>query len=173
MEASCREVRRTLEMETGGVTGQISVHLAACSTCRAHAELLGVLERVAPAPADEAAVRRIMAVLPAARWQRRSLAAWLPVAAGLALVVAGLVLLGGIPAAGVAASVPGVAGGFLGWLATWTLDALAAAQGGSDAARALAALGGVWLIVWLVATALGGTWVALALAHRRHARSRS
>ncbi len=48
---------------------------------------------------DEAAVRRIVAALPPAPWQRRRAATWLPLAAGVGLVGTGFALLGGVPGA--------------------------------------------------------------------------
>ncbi len=95
------------------------------------------------------AVRRIMEALPPVGWQRRRFAAWLPLAAGLALAASGLALLGGIPAATAVAGLPAALGGVLGWIASSALDALAAARGGADAARVLAAAGGAWFVVWL------------------------
>jgi hypothetical protein len=159
-------------METGGVTGQASAHLAACASCRSHAVLLGLLGGVAPRPADDADVERIMAALSPAPWQRRTVNAWLPLAAGLALVVVGLVLLGGVPAQMEVASLPGVAGGFLAKLASIGLDAVAAAKGGADLAQVLAAASGAWLLVWLALAAAGGSWAVVAMAGRRRAGAR-
>ncbi len=172
MNASCAEVRRTLEDETGGVTGQASAHLAACASCRAHARLLGLLDQAAPHPAADADVKRIMAALPPAPWQRRTAGAWLPLVAGLALVVGGLLLLGGVPAGSEVASLPGVASGFLARVASVGLDAVAAARGGADLARVLAAASGVWLFVWLALAAVGGSWAVVAVAVRRRAGAR-
>jgi len=113
-----------------------------------------------------------MAALPPAPWQKRRLAAWLPLAAGLAFVACGLLLLGGIPASGTVAQLPAAAGGLLGWVASSALDALVAARGGSDAARALVAAGGMWLLVWLIAAALGGSWAVMSLVTRPRRGSR-
>ena len=172
MNASCAEVRRTLENETGSVTGEVSAHLAACASCRAHARLLDVLEQVAPRPADDAEVAGVLAALPPAPWQRRTLRAWLPLAAGLALVAGGLLLLGGVPAGSEVASLPGVASGFLAQLAAIGLDAAAAARGGADLAQVLAAASGVWLFVWLALAAVGGSWAVVAMAVRHRAGAR-
>jgi len=113
-----------------------------------------------------------MAALPAAPWQRRSLRAWLPFAAGLALVVSGLVLMGGVPAQSEVASLPGAAGGFLARLASLTLDTLAAARVSADLAQVLAATSGAWLFVWLALAAVGGSWAVVAIAGRRRAGAR-
>jgi len=107
-----------------------------------------------------------MKALPPAPWQRWRLVAWLPFAAGLAFVGAGLLMLGGVPAAGTVAQLPAAAGGVLGWIAASARDALTAAHGGSDAARVLLTTGGVWFVVWLALAALGGSWAMVALAGR-------
>ncbi len=94
------------------------------------------------------------------------MAAWLPLAAGLAFVASGLLLLGGVPASGTVAQLPAAAGGLLGWIVSSVLDALVAARGGSDAARALLAAGGLWVVVWLAVTAVGGSWAVISLVAR-------
>jgi hypothetical protein len=157
-------VRQSLE--AGGGDGEFRAHLEGCASCRAHAALLTVLGRLAPGEASEETVNRIVAALPPAPWQRRRLAAWLPLAAGFALAVVGLVLSGGIPAPDVMSSLPGVAGGVLGWILSSALDALAAARGGTDAARAMVATGGFSLLLWLAAAAVGGSWAVVALLGR-------
>jgi hypothetical protein len=107
-----------------------------------------------------------MAALLPAPWQRRRLAAWLPLAAGLALAVVGLVLSGGIPAPGVMSTLPAAAGGVLGWIVSSVLDTLAVARGGTDAARAMVATGGFSLLLWLAAAAVCGSWAVVALVGR-------
>ena len=114
-----------------------------------------------------------MTALPPAPWQRRRLAAWLPLAAGLALAVLGLVLSGGIPASGVMSSLPGAAGGVLAWIVSSVLDTLAAARGGTGAARVMVATGGFSLLLWLAAAALGGSWAVVALVGRTRSGGRS
>jgi len=99
--------------------------------------------------------------------------AWLPLAAGLALAAVGLVLSGGIPAPDVMSSLPGVAGGVIGWILSSVLDALAAARGGTDAARAMVATGGFSLLLWLVAAAVGGSWAVVARLGRSRGGDRS
>jgi hypothetical protein len=135
--------------------------------------LLDVLGRLAPGEASEETVRRIVAALPPAPWQRRRLAAFLPLAAGLALAVLGLVLSGGIPAPGVMSSLPAAAGGVLGWIVSSALDALAAARGGTDAVRMTVTAGGFWLLLWLAAAALGSSWAVMALVGRSRPGDRS
>jgi hypothetical protein len=162
----CTAVRRSLESgEPAGGSG-LQDHLDGCPVCRAHAALLAVLAEVEPGEADSVTVRRVMAALPPAPWQRRSLAAWLSFAAGLVFVLGGLLLMGGVPASGIVAELPAVVGGLLGWIASSALDALVAARGGSDAARALLAAGGLWLVVWLALAALGGSWAMISLVAR-------
>ena len=166
MNESCAEVRRRLEEGGTAENAGAVAHLQTCEGCRAHAAILAVLGHLEPPQADPNAVRRIMAALPPVGWQRRRLAAWLPLAAGLALVAAGLALLGGVPAPTAVAGLPAALGGVLGWIASSALDALAAARGGADAARVLAAAGGVWFVVWLALAALGGGWAVVSLVAR-------
>ena len=161
-------------LETGaGADREVRTHLEACASCRAHVALLDVLGRLAPGEASEETVRRIVAALPPAPWQRRRLAAFLPLAAGLALAVLGLVLSGGIPAPGAMSSLPAAAGGVLGWIVSSALDALAAARGGTDAVRMTMTAGGFWLLLWLAAAALGGSWAVVALVGRSRGGDRS
>jgi anti-sigma factor RsiW len=161
-------------LETGAAEDrEVRAHLAECASCRAHAALLEVLGRLAPGEASEEAVGRIMAALPPAPWQRRRLAAWLPLAAGLALAVVGLVLSGGIPAPGVMSTLPAAAGGVLGWIVSSVLDTLAVARGGTDAARAMVATGGFSLLLWLAAAAVCGSWAVVALVGRTRGGGRS
>jgi hypothetical protein len=158
-------VRQSLETGAAG-DRKVRAHLEGCASCRAHAAVLDVLGRLAPGEASEETVNRIVAALPPAPWQRRRLAAWLPLAAGLAMAVVGLVLSGGLPAPDVMSSLPAAAGGVLGWILSSALDALAAARGGTDAARAMVATGGFSLLLWLAAAAVGGSWAVVALLGR-------
>jgi len=169
---ACAVVRRSLESDGPGERTGVQGHLDGCPECRAHASLLDVLSQVEPGEADPETVRSVMAALPPAPWQRRRLSAWLPLAAGLALAACGLLLLGGVPASGVVAQLPAAAGGVLGWIASSALDALVAARGGSDAARALVAAGGLWVLVWLVLAAVGGSWAVMSLVARPRRGSR-
>ena len=166
MNESCRAVREALEAETGGGDPGVGAHLEVCAACRAHAALLQALEPLASREASEETVKRIVAALPPAPWLRRRVAAWLPLAAGLALATLGLVVSGGVPAPGVVSSLPGAAGAVGGWLVSSFLDALAAARAGTDAAQAVTAAGGVWMLLWLVAAALGGSWAVVTLTGR-------
>jgi hypothetical protein len=166
VNAECAAVRRSMETEGSVPHGDLQTHLASCAPCRAHAALLAVLGRLEPGEAGEETVHRIVAALPPAPWQRRRLAAWLPLAAGLALVAAGLVLSGGIPAPTTMSSLSGAVGGVLGWIGTSALDALAAVRGSTDAAQVLAAAGGFWLLLWLAMAAFGGSWAVVSLVKR-------
>ncbi len=165
-------MRQSLESGAGW-DREVRAHLEGCASCRAHAALLEVLGGLAPGDASEKTVTRIVAALPPAPWQRRRLAAWLPLAAGFALAVIGLVLSGGIPAPGVMSSLPAAAGGVVGWVVSSALDALAAARGGTDAARAMVATGGFSLLMWLLAAAVGGGWAVVALVGRTRVGGRS
>ena len=161
-------------LETGaGADREARAHLEGCVSCRAHVALLDVLGGLTPGEASEETVRRIVAALPPAPWQRRRLAAFLPLAAGLALAVLGLVLSGGIPAPGVMSSLPAAAGGVLGWIVSSALDALAAARGGTDAVQVTVTAGGFWLLLWLAAAAVGGSWAVVALVGRSRGGDRS
>ncbi|MBI4917984.1 MAG: hypothetical protein HY825_19255 [Acidobacteria bacterium] len=162
IDATCRLVRQALEGESV-LSHDASAHLDACPACRAHAALLATFARVPAREPDEAAVRRIVAALPPAPWQRRRIATWLPLAAGVGLVGTGFALLGGVPAPGAVAELPGVAGGFLTWLGSSVLDAVVAARASSEAVRATLAAEGLWLVLWAAVTALGGGWALRAL----------
>ncbi|HPC84257.1 MAG TPA: hypothetical protein P5234_12825 [Thermoanaerobaculaceae bacterium] len=166
MSGTCREVQRSLEELGGALPPDVEAHLGACAACRAHAALLGQLEVLAPAPADEARVLEIMAALPPAPWARRRAWAWMPAAAAVALVAAGLGLVGALPAPSVMGSLPEAAGGLLGWMGSYALDALAAADSGSGAVQAVAAAGGVGLLAGMLVTLLGGGWAMLSLVRR-------
>jgi hypothetical protein len=162
----CRTLRLALEAGTE-LEGAARAHIEACGGCRAHALLLVELRGLEPGEADDAACQAILASLPVASWQRRRVATWVPLAAGLGLVGAGLALVGGPPAPSAVASLPGAVGGLAGWAGSWALDTLTVAQGGSDAARALLAAGGAWLVAWLTLAMLGGSWALHALVRRR------
>jgi hypothetical protein len=167
---SCTAVRARLEAGEGSGEPEVAAHLAGCPACRAHASLLQVLGGLTPADADETAVSRIVAALPPAPWLRRRVAVWLPLAAGLALAAAGLVLSGGIPAPGVVSSLPAAAGAVTSWLVSSFLDALAAARAGTDAVQAVTTAGGLGMLLWLFAAALGGGWAVVSLARPRGRR---
>lgn len=165
MNGTCIEVRRALE--DGQTSPEQAVHVQGCAGCRLHAALLAALAAAAPREVDEGAVRAILAARPVARWQRRRVATWLPVAAGLLLVGVGLALLGGVPGSGAMALVPGAFGALAGLAGSAVADTLAVVRGSGEAVRALAGAGGVWVVVWLLVAALGGGWGVLALARRR------
>jgi hypothetical protein len=128
--------------------------------------LLAELVSLEPCEADEARCEEILRALPVAPWQVRRVLTWVPLVAGLGLAGAGLVLLGGPPAPGAVATLPSAMGGMAGWAGSWVLDTLSVARGGSDAARALVAAGGAWLLAWLTLTMLGGSWALAALVRR-------
>ncbi|NWG00329.1 MAG: hypothetical protein HXY19_05250 [Thermoanaerobaculaceae bacterium] len=167
MSLACPEVRHLLEGMAGEVTGEVAAHLAVCPACRLHAGLLRVLASCEPLPADREAVERILTVLPVAPWQRRRLATWLPLLAGVALTGAGVALLGGVPAASTLAALLAGVGDVAASDMTRAWDALLAVRSSSVALRALVAGGGVWLVIWLVLAAAGSTVAAWRLARRR------
>ena len=112
MTESCAEIRRRLEAGGAASDADAAAHIQACEGCRAHAAILAVLGRLEPPQADPESVRRVMAALPPAAWQRRRLAAWLPLAIVLAAActvpharIAGgafaLVIIGGFLYAGI------------------------------------------------------------------------
>jgi hypothetical protein len=168
----CRDVREKLEAGAAADDREVAAHLAGCSACRAHAALLHVFGELTPGEADEQTVSRIVAALPPAPWLRRRVAGWLPLAAGVALAAIGLVLSGGIPAPSVTSALPGAAGAVAAWIVSSLLDALAAARAGTDAARAAATAGGLWMVLWLVAAGLGGSWAVVSLVGRTDRRRR-
>ncbi len=163
--ATCIEARRALE--DGESSGNVAVHVSSCDGCRAHAALLATLAAAAPSQPDEKVVRAILAARPVARWQRRQLRSWLPLAAGLALFGLGLALLRGVPGSGAVAFLPGALGSMVTLAASAVADTVAVARGSAEAVRALAGAGGVWALVWLLLAAVGGGWGVLALARRR------
>ncbi len=165
MNETCTGVRQRLEVGATATDADLAAHLQTCEGCRSHAAILAVLGRLEP-QADPDAVRSIMAALPPAPWQRRRVAFWLPLAAGLGLVAAGLALLGGVPAPTAVAGLPAAVAAVLGWIVSSALDTLAAAHAGSDAVRVALAAGGLWLVIWLALAALGGSWAVVSLVAR-------
>ncbi|MGV8039891.1 MAG: hypothetical protein AB2L07_07390 [Thermoanaerobaculaceae bacterium] len=166
MSERCTEIQRSLEEHEGRLDPRAEAHLSSCATCQAHALLLGRLESLAPAPADEARVLEIMAALPPAPWQRRRAWAWVPAAAAGVLAAAGLGLVGALPAPSVMGTLPEAAGGLLGWMGNYAVDTLVAAQSGSGAVQMVAAAGGIGLVIASVVTLFGGGWAMLSLVRR-------
>lgn len=165
MNETCIRVRRALE--DGESSPDLAVHVQACAGCREHAALLASLADVAPGETDEVAVQAILAARPVTRWQRQRVRSWLPLAAGLATVAVGLVLLGGVPGIGAVALLPGALGAVATLASSVVADTIAVARGSAEAVRVLLGAGGVWAVIWLLAAALGGGWGVLALARRR------
>ncbi len=161
MTASCDMIRAAIE--DGEVIDGMRAHLEECAGCREHASLLAVLADLEPGEADPTEVDAIMAALPVARWQRTLAVRWLPAVAGLFLMIVGFLAMGGLPAGGTVATLPG---GLTGWITATGLDALTAARESSDAVRLVLAAGGVWLGLWMLLAAVGGGWSVLALARR-------
>lgn len=166
IESDCRAVRQALEAGTGG-EASVSEHLSSCEACRLHVALLANLERLEPHTASPERVEEVLAALPLASWQRRRVSTWMPLVAGVGLAGAGVALVGGVPAPSAVAALPEVTGNLIAWLASWTMDTLAAVRGGSEAMRAVVAAEGGWVILWLLLAAAGGGWAARALAVRR------
>jgi len=167
----CEIVRRALEGE--GEQAEIEAHSKSCDVCRAHAEMLQLLAGLEPGAPDPEALREIMAALPSTPWQRRRFATWLPLAAGFGLAVTGLGLLGGMPAAGTVALVPGAASNVFAYLAAWFLDALTAVRGTSRALEIAVVVQGAGLLLWLAAVAVSSGWAAIALARGPRSGTRS
>jgi hypothetical protein len=166
IDSACQAVRSALE-DGEGLDGGARLHLKNCPSCGAHAVVLATLDRLRVGEADSETVKRVMAALPPAPWRHRRLAAWLPIAAGLALFGIGFGLLGGVPAPGAVSALPGALGGLAAWLASSLLDAVAAARGGAEAVRALLAVEGLSLVLWLLLTAAGSSFAVRALVRRR------
>lgn len=166
---SCNEVRRVLDEGRERLSSELRAHLESCAGCRRHAALLATLSHAEPSEPDAELVRRIVNARPTAPWQLRRWATWVPLAAGLGLIGAGIGVVGRVPAPSAVSALPTVGEGFLGWLSAWWLDSLAALRGGSDAARTLVAAGGATLVAWLLFTAIGGGWFVRALARGRAA----
>ncbi|MEW6337016.1 MAG: hypothetical protein ACOY3Y_02720 [Acidobacteriota bacterium] len=166
IESKCRAVREALEIGRGG-QASVAEHLSSCEACRRHAALLASFDTLEPRAADPERVEEVLAALPVAPWQRRRLSTWLPTAAGLGLAGAGLALVGGVPAPSAVAALPQVTGNLVAWIASWTLDVLAAVRGGSEAVRTVVAAEGGRVVLWLLLAAAGSGWAARALALRR------
>jgi len=166
IDSACQAVRTALE-DGNGLDGGARLHLDGCPSCRAHAAVLVTLDRLRIGEADSETVQRVMTALPPAPWRHRRPAAWLPVAAGLALFGAGYGLLGGVPAPGAVSELPGVLGSLTGWLASSLFDAVAAARGGATAVQALLAAEGFSPVLWLLLAAAGGGFGVRALVRRR------
>jgi hypothetical protein len=166
IDSACQAVRRALE-DGEGLEAGARLHLERCPSCGAHAAVLATLDRLRVGEADSETVKRVMAALPPAPWRHRRLAAWLPIAAGFALVGVGLGLLGGVPAPGAVSALPGALGGLAAWLVSSLLDAVAATRGGAEAVDALLAVEGLSLVLWLLLTAAGGGIAVRTLVRRR------
>lgn len=163
MNDQCREVRERLEGSGAPVPATSLAHLEACGTCRDHARLLLSLADLEVRASDPAWTDRVMVELPATPWQRRRWRSWWPALGGLGLMAAGMGLADGLPAARAPLGLlPAVAQ----HLVAWTLDVATAVRGGGDAARALVAAGGAWLLIWLSVTAVGSGLAMRALARR-------
>lgn len=166
MSKQCIDIQRSLDEHEGRLDPRTEAHLSSCATCRAHAVLLGQLETLAPAPADEARVLEIMAALPPAPWRRRRVWTWAPAAAAGVAVAAGLGLVGALPAPSVMGTLPAAAGRLLGWMGDYAADTLVAVESSSGALQVVATAGGIGLIVASLVAFLGGGWAALSLVRR-------
>lgn len=163
MSDQCREVREQLEGGGAPVLAASLAHLESCSTCQAHARLLLSLAGLEMRARGDACTDRVMMELPATPWQRRRWRSWWPALVGLGVMAVGMGLAGGLPAA---RAPLGLVPGMVQHLVAWTLDVAAAVRGGGDAARALLAAGGAWLMVWLSVTAVGSGLAMRVLARR-------
>ncbi|MCD4748717.1 MAG: hypothetical protein K8R59_05015 [Thermoanaerobaculales bacterium] len=155
MNRDCKLLQQAL-VEVAGVVDRLDdgyqEHLRSCETCRAvvaeELALVRLLDEAAP-PEDIALQEQILLTLAERRLRRRWLAA-VPVAASLAFAFLGVTLLGGIPAGGLAASIPAWSGGGL----------VALIQSCGNFLTALAAAGGVLAnlitMPWSVAAAAAG-----------------
>ena len=169
MNKDCEAVRRALEDETGSLRPDMAAHLAECRSCAAQAGLLGLLEGLRPGDGNEDLARRILLELPIAGWQLRRPAAWLPLAAGGALTVGGLMLIGGVPGSATLATLP--AGGYS-LAAASALDVITAVRGSADAMRSVVTAAGYSALMWLGLSALAGS-VAVRVILRRSARGQA
>ncbi|MFH1178089.1 MAG: hypothetical protein V1750_11835 [Acidobacteriota bacterium] len=164
MNDPCREVARFLE-ETGGERSlEVAAHLKRCPACSRQAALVSLLDSLAPEEGNKERAAEIFAALPPAPWQLRRPLTWLPAAASLGLVAVGLGLLGPLPGGSAVSLLPGATAQLGGWLLSTALDLVTAVRGSADAARVVLAAGGGGLVMWLVATALGGSLAVAALA---------
>jgi hypothetical protein len=164
---SCNEVRQVLDEGPEGLSPDLRAHVETCAACRRHAALLATLSHAEPSESDAELVQRIVNERPTAAWQLRRWSTWLPIAAGVGLIAAGVGMIGGVPAPRAVSELPAVGHGFAALLSAWWLDSLAAVRGGTDAARTLVAAGGATLILWLAFTAVGSGWFVRALVRGR------
>ena len=118
MKSQCESVRYILVEHSGAGDFRDPVvdgHLEECEDCRrfavTEARLVGVLETASP-PADRSLQTRVIHAVGVLAARRRRLAL-VPVAASAILVLVGVTVLGGVPAASMAASLPAWAGS--GW----------------------------------------------------------
>jgi hypothetical protein len=169
VNAECEAVRRALEEEPGRPSPEVAAHLAACHGCAAQVGLVRLLEGLSPGDGDEESARRILLDLPIAGWQLRRAAAWVPLAAGGALVGGGLLLVGGLPGGATLATLPASLYSFA---AGSALDLAAVARGSADAVRAFVTAAGYSALAWLGLSALAGSLAVRALL-RRSARGRA
>jgi hypothetical protein len=169
VSTNCQDVRRALEEDAGRIDPDVMAHLSECGRCARHAGLVELLGDLEPGEAGDATVRELLLGLPLAPWQLRRPATWAPLAAGVALSVGGVALLGGVPAGGTILALPGAAYSFV---ASSAVDLLTAARGSADALRVVVGSGGAAAMVWLGLTALAGSLAVRALL-RQPARGRA
>lgn len=173
MNKQCETVRYILVEHSGAKDLQdpvVDSHLEDCEDCRrfvaTEARLVEVLEAASP-PADPPLQERVIHAVQILDARRRRLAL-APVAASVVLVLAGVTVLGGVPAASMAAALPSWAGS--GWpaLAGMLMDFVGAL---SAVAVGLAEMisGPVVLGAAMVFVAGIGTMVLISKRWRRQA----
>jgi anti-sigma factor RsiW len=172
VDTRCQAVRRQLEDAGTGLPAEVRAHLESCPACARHAALLAILDGAAAGPVDEAEALRVVRGLPRAAWQLRRLATWMPLLAGAALLVTGLVLLPLRPVGGTISGFPALAGGVFAWVISLLHDLLIAVRESRVAVQVVLAAAGTWVMIWLGLTALGGGLLVHALL-RRDVRRRS
>jgi len=169
----CETVRYILVEHSGASDLKDPVvdrHLEQCEECRlfaaTEARLVDVFEAALP-PADRNLQERVIQTISTLEARRRRLA-FAPVAASVVLVLAGVTVLGGVPAASMAAALPSWAGGGWAALAGMVMDFVGAL---SAVAVGMAELisGPVVLGAAMVVVAGIGTTVLISKRWRRQA----
>ncbi len=173
MNNQCETVRYILVEHSGARDREDPVvdrHLEECEDCRrfatTEARLIEIFEAASP-PADRPLQERVIHTVVTLEARRRRLAL-APVAASVVLVLSGVTVLGGVPAASMAAALPSWAGSGWAALAGMMMDFVGAlsavAVGLADMISGPVVLGAAMVVVAGV-----GTMVLISKRWRRQA----
>ena len=173
MNSQCERVRYILVEGVGDPARRdpaVAGHLESCETCRQFAmaeERLAEVLETASAPADPALQQQVIHAVQELDARRRRLA-FLPVAASVIFVLAGVTLMGGVPGSSMAAALPAwTAGGWLA-LAGTVMDFVGALRAVAVGLGLLISTS-LALVAVMVVMAGVGTMVLVLKRWRRHA----